>query len=605
VTVDLEAARICGRFFFTRPTLHSTTIRRFSVPSCPDLALTTPRFPARVAQQPTASFLAILLAIASPALRAQADPTTAAPTRDAVGPPRFDILEFVVEGDSLLGAAAIERAVYEFLGLQRTAAEAEGARRALEKAYQDAGFLGVAVVLPPQRVGAAGGEVKLQVVQATVDKLRVTGAQFTLPSQVREALPSVSLGISPNFNEMQQELSQLARTSVDREVTPVLSAGEQPGTLNVEMKVQDSLALHASVEVNSKQSQNTRAGRLETALSYDNLFQAGHSLGFNWFYSPTRPKEANIQSLNYNFPLGGVGDRLYLLLVNSNSDTPTPLGGATVSRGQTWRLRWRDELPAADGINHALTWGLTVHDLQDSNRDVAGISTTSPKLRYPSFSTAYELNVTGSVPGRQSTLNAEFSVSTPGLSRRDVDCYGTVKDQFACKRSSAGPGFQVFSLSLSHREPLGRWSLSARLQGQFSDTPLVPAEQVVYGGLASVRGYYEGEQASDMGAALRVELGTPPWATLERTTVRALAFYDRASLRRLYALPSEQVSAQLGSVGLGLRVDTSFGMAATLDWANVLVDSSRVDTATGLRTPLSGRASGRGQRLDFTLRQAF
>ena len=528
---------------------------------------------------------------------------------------RFDIFEFVVEGDTLLGSAAIERAVYEFLGPRRGVADAEGARKALETAYQDAGFLSVSVVLPPQRVAEAGGEVRLMVVQAPVDTLRISGAQYTLPSVVKEALPSLAPGHVPNFNEMQQELAQFSRISADREITPILGAGEQPGTINVELKVQDTLPLHGSVEVNSKQSQNTRAGRLEAGVDYANLFQRGHDLGLSWFYSPARPTEANIQSLNYNLPLGGPGDRLYVVLVNSNSNTPTPLGGATVSRGQTFRLRWRDELPARAGLSHGLTWGATWRHLSDRNDDVAGVSTETPSLRYTTFSLAYDLQLQGSVNGRNSSLQAELTVSPPGLNRRDIDCGDSgVIDQFACKRyigvNSAGQrlgasaGFQVLGLSLAHREPLGHWALSGRLQAQITDTPLVPAEQVVYGGFDSVRGYYEGEQAGDLGAALRIQVDTPSWALSQRTALGGVLTWDNARLRRLYALPSEVANIHMGSLGLGLRLSTGLGMQATLNWARVLVDTGRLDSL-GVQQPVSGNAAGRDQRWDFSLRLSF
>jgi hemolysin activation/secretion protein len=91
---------------------------------------------------------------------------TAQPTADP-SEPRFDILEFVIEGDTLLGTATIERTVYPFLGPGRRAADAEGARRALQQAYQDAGYLSVTVLLPPQRVD--GGEVR--VAYRTLDQL--------------------------------------------------------------------------------------------------------------------------------------------------------------------------------------------------------------------------------------------------------------------------------------------------------------------------------------------------------------------------------------------------------------------------------------------------
>lgn len=507
---------------------------------------------------------------------------------------RFDILEFVVQGDTVLGAAAIERAVYPFLGPQRSLAHAEGARKALEKAYHDAGFLSVNVVLPEQSVGHGGGALRLLVMASSVDRLRVTGAQYTLPSRLREALPSLAAGRVPNFNEMQEELAQVARASADREITPIVAAGERPDSMDVELQLQERAPLHASVELNNKRSPNTRAGRLEAGVEYNNLFQRGHSIGLNWTYSPSRPAEANIQTLNYNLPLGGPADRLYLAYVHSDSNTQTPLGGATVSRGSTWRLRWRDELRGLDGLSHAMTWGMTMRDLRDANINVGGISTASPPLRYPTFQAGYELDLSGGGEGamerRATRLQADLTLGVASLGRRTVDCFGTPLDQFACKRSAAEPGFQTLGMTMSHREPLGRWTLDARLQAQLADAPLVPAEQVVFGGMDTVRGYDEGEQAGDLGAALRLEITSPPWQLLDAAlSLRAKGFYDAAVLRRHQPLPSELARASLSSAGLGVLLQSSMGLQSSLHWVRL--------------RPVAG--SNRRQRWEFNLRQVF
>ncbi|MDH4391508.1 MAG: ShlB/FhaC/HecB family hemolysin secretion/activation protein [Aquabacterium sp.] len=567
----------------------------------------------------------------APAFDASAVPAASA----APAQPRFDILEFIVEGDTLLGAAAIERAVYPFLGPQRTVDDAEGARKALEAAYQAAGYLSVSVLLPPQRVDNAGGEVRLLVQPAVIDKLRVTGAQYTLPSKLREALPSLAPGQAPDFHAMQDELAALARRSTDREVTPLLAAGSRPNTLDVELKVQESAPLNGHVELNSKRALGTVAGRLEAGIRWDNLFQRDHSIGIDWVVSPRKPSQSNIQNLLYNLPLGGVGDRLFITFTHSDSDTPTALGGTTVSRGDTLRLRWRDELPRLGAASQALSWGLTLRDLRDGNRNVAGFTTPSTPLRYPSFSLAWDLDLPGSgQPGRITRLGAEFNASVRGLSARTVDC-GTGadaerQDQFSCKRSGASPGFQVLGFSASHTEPLGQWQLMARLQGQLTDAPLVPAEQLVFGGEDSARGYFEGEQAGDLGAALRLELSAPAWAPAEGLQLQALAFHDLAQLHKLEALPGELRNVRLHSLGLGLRLDTRYGLSAALTWSQVLRATSKVggsggaggagpvgvgpfgadNLGGGVANPAGGAgpreaATARGQRLELSLRQRF
>ena len=54
---------------------------------------------------------------------------------------RFDVLEYEVEGNTVLAARVVEQALLPQMGPQRSLAQVEAARAALEKAYQDAGYL--------------------------------------------------------------------------------------------------------------------------------------------------------------------------------------------------------------------------------------------------------------------------------------------------------------------------------------------------------------------------------------------------------------------------------------------------------------------------------
>ena len=79
-------------------------------------------------------------------------PTTAAPTPTAPRPGAgaLYIAEYRVLGSHLLNEEAIGEAVYPFLGPGRTAADVEGARSALERAYHEKGLQTVSVSIPAQ-----------------------------------------------------------------------------------------------------------------------------------------------------------------------------------------------------------------------------------------------------------------------------------------------------------------------------------------------------------------------------------------------------------------------------------------------------------------------
>src|SRR5262249_44880673 len=118
--------------------------------------------------------------------------------------PKFDILEYDVEGNTRLNDLEIEQAVTPYLGEGKTIKEVEAARGALETAYHDAGYLTVVVSIPEQKVD--DGNVILNVVEGQIDRLRVKGQDYHLASGIRQQLPELAEGNVPYFPEVQSEL---------------------------------------------------------------------------------------------------------------------------------------------------------------------------------------------------------------------------------------------------------------------------------------------------------------------------------------------------------------------------------------------------------------
>src|SRR5450830_6464 len=138
----------------------------------------------------------------------------------------FDILEFQVEGNTKLSNVQIEAAVYPQMGEKKTIADVEKARESLEKAYHSAGYLTVLVDIPEQDVDKK--TVKLNVTEGKVGHLRI-----------KELAPSVQEGEVPHVPTVQADIARLNRTS-DKRVTPVMKAGKVFGTVDVDLKVEDS-----------------------------------------------------------------------------------------------------------------------------------------------------------------------------------------------------------------------------------------------------------------------------------------------------------------------------------------------------------------------------
>ena len=473
----------------------------------------------------------------------------------------FDVFEFAVEGNSLLSTIDVERAVYPYLGPGKTIGDVQQARKALEKTYQDAGYLTVLVDIPAQKV--EDGVVTLRVVEGRVERLKVSGNRYYERGAIREGVPAMAAGEVPNFNDAQAQLALLSRTP-DRKVTPLLRPGKEAGTVEVELKVDDQLPLHGSVEFNNKQSPDTTRNRLEASVHYDNLWQKGHSVGLYFQESPQKPSEVSVLTGTYSLPLGY--DTLALYAVRSDSNVATAAASSVLGKGTTLGLRYIHALPPRDSYYHSLSAGFDYKDFKETT-NLIGADTANHPIRYVPFSLQYNAG-TGGDTG-QWRLDLGLTASVRGLSDRQVICDdGQLHDQFDCKRSGAQPNFAVLRGDLERKQDLpGGWRLLGRVDFQKASQPLISNEQFSAGGVDSVRGYLDAEVQGDDGLRGRFEIEHPVLAT-DWGALRALAFLDRASVSLQDPLPGQKASFNLGSYGVGLRLSQRSGIHLDADVAH-------------------------------------
>ncbi len=222
----------------------------------------------------------------------------------APDPPHFSVSEYRVEGNTVLTETEIDRAVYDFLGPDRTASDIEQARRSLASLYQTKGFELASVELPRQRV--TDGVVVLHVSERPIGRLRVVGSRYFDLDRIKKSARSLAPGRVYNTASVNRDVLALNQWP-DRTVTPQLKPGAYPGTVDIDLDVQDHLPLHASLELNNQQSIDTTPLRVAGNVTYDNLWQRGDSATFNFQIAPERPNDATVISTSYLFRIPGSG----------------------------------------------------------------------------------------------------------------------------------------------------------------------------------------------------------------------------------------------------------------------------------------------------------
>jgi hemolysin activation/secretion protein len=472
---------------------------------------------------------------------------------------RFDILEYRVEGNSVLPAATIEEAVYPHLGESRSIDDVESARRSLEDAYRRAGFLSVSVDVPEQRV--EGGVVRLQVVEGRVNRLRVRNNRWFSAGSIVSRLPSIAEGSVPDFNRLQVELAGVA--GADRSISPSLKAGRLPGTLDIDLAVEDRIPLRANVELNNYHNAGATPWRLGASMRYDDLFERQHSLSAQFLVTPSQPSELKVGSVTYALPVGERRDTLafYWLESRSESLSGAGIGLSTILGNQrVFGLRLARPLGEAAGLQHQLTLGV---DHKRTGIDVSGASSDTSPVDYTPFTIAW----TGLRADRRGVdrFDASLLFSVRGL--------GNDPAEFPQRRYQADASYALLRLDGTVERPLGTWRLRARAVAQLAGQPLLAYEQFALGGALTARGYFESEFLGDAGLAASVELGAPRWMPWgERIELRPVFFADGGTAVVREPLPEQRDRLTLASIGAGLRVQFPPRVTVSIDAARAMRD---------------------------------
>jgi hemolysin activation/secretion protein len=501
---------------------------------------------------------------------AEVPPPVAAPVPAPAPAPvkTFPVLEYQVEGNTLMRQIDIERAVMPYLGEGKTIKDVEAARQSLEKIYHDHGYQTVLVNIPQQEVSS--GAVRLAVIEAPVGQVQIKGSRYHSLQEINATVPQLQGGVVPNFNEVQKELAQVNHTE-DLHVTPVLRASTTPGQVDVDLNVQDELPLHASVEVNNRYSANTSQLRVIGEVSYDNLFQRNQSMSLQYQTAPEHPDEAKIWSLSYVIPTeSGLVWAIYAVRSDSNIAAVGNLD--VIGNGSIYGIRLIEPLPSTSGnFYHNFTAGL---DYKDFKQDVVleGADDLPSPARYSPFTLQYTATWLGAVDAahHDAATTAMRSNTTLDLGMNFlIRNLGTDAEQFSVKRFGAGPSYFIFHPSLQRQQILpGSWSLVAKIDGQLASGPLISNEQYGAGGVDSVRGYTESERLGDNGIRGSIELRTPQLLAGHSRITQSYwyVFADGARVRILDPLPAQRTGYDLGSEGLGFRFKVG-GLSTDLDGA--------------------------------------
>jgi len=528
-----------------------------------------------------------------------------APAETPAGP-RFAIREFRVSGNTLLAPSKIDELLAPFRGPDRTLADTQAARDALQKAYEDDGFLTVAVSIPQQTV--EGGAVRLDVVEARIGQVTVEneGVHWISDDRVRALMPHVVPGAVLLRKDLEQDL-RVANRNPDRQIHPLLRAGSEPGTVDVALQVDDRIPLHVSTALNNYRTPGTPEWRSVNTASYANLWGLEHQATVSYQFSPDyRFSDIQIVTGSYRAPMPW-SDRQSLFGYGLYSDTASAIvttpGLGAVGKATNFGLRYQVTLPGIPdwtGFSHQISLGFDRKDVK--NFLISGAQQVRTPIKYVPWNLEYSASVIG---------QQFYTLGALGLVVHQTDTFGLgSKNDFQANRggikstSIVSGDFETLTFTLqqavrmrallgvlaagrlvSIRPPSGDfsddWTLNLLARAQWASEPLIAPEQFTAGGVSSVRGYLEGERFGDEGWSAQIELRTPTYRRFLgildgrlAEQVQLVAFFDMATLYTENPNGGgPPTTADLRGIGVGIRAGLFDHLSTELLIANPIDDT--------------------------------
>lgn len=476
--------------------------------------------------------------------------------------PRFDVVRYEVEGNTLLTKDSVASVVAPFTGKERNFADVERARQALQKAYVDSGFSAVLVIVPEQEVEA--GVVRLKVIEGKIAQIKVEGNRFFDEQNIREGLPALRAGEAPNTRDVAANL-RLTNENPAKKGNIVLKASETPNEIDATINVADEKFWRAAVTLDNSGTSQTTDGRISFAYQHANVANLDHVLSLQYTTSPEEIDAVTVFGTGYHIPLYSLQSSVDFFAGYADVDSGAVADLFDVSgRGTIFGARFNQLLSKRGSYDHRLAYGLDYRSYENDVRVQGGNETLVPDITvhpasltyagiwtYPQTKTNFYLTAAHNIKGGSDGQQEDFTAARAGA---DADYtlfrYG-------------GNIVHAFANDVQ---------LRLRLEGQLTNDALIPGEQFGLGGADSVRGFEEREITNDKGFHGGAELYFPDFGAnlYEASSARALVFYDAGRVSRNRSLPGEISKTSIGSIGVGLRASVDRHVNFRLDYGYVI-----------------------------------
>ncbi|SDU15671.1 Hemolysin activation/secretion protein [Verrucomicrobium sp. GAS474] len=434
----------------------------------------------------------------------------------------------------------------------------------------------VDVVVPQQDI--TNGVLQLVFIEGRVGKVEAEGTRWfskdLLVSGVR-----LRPGEPISTNRLASDVNWVNQNPFHQS-TAVFSPGSDVGTTDITLRTEDRFPFRFYTGYENTGNAITGEDRYEAGFNWGNAFLQNQLLSYQYTMSGDGTAFVG-HSGSWVIPLPWHHTLTFFGALSTSHAVSGPLDirGA----GDQVGARYEIPLPEVAGVyRHSVTLGYDWKQSQNS-LEFSSIPASNSTVDVGQEVLSYSGTITD--PLGTTTVNPQLYWSGNSVwGHQNHEAYNAV-------RSGASPDYTYLRLALSRQTNLPwNFSLAHDLQWQVSDGPLLPSEQLQFGGAQSIRGYSEYDlSGTDEGWTLRNELRLPPVSLTDllganvvpkqaRDQLQILGFFDIGEARSHRDTLTDNAgraknAIPMASVGPGIRYNLGNYLSFHADYGIQLRDT--------------------------------
>jgi hemolysin activation/secretion protein len=440
--------------------------------------------------------------------------------------------------------------------------------------YDSIGRPFITITIPEQDIAA--GTLRVNIIETKVGRIKVEGNHW-FGDQVYLRAIRTRPGDPIDKTNLAADADWINRDD-HRHGTISVGPGVSPATYDLTVRAKDRLPLDVALAADNTGTADTGLYRIGLAIDWSNAMWRGDDLNYGFLTSPDgfRLLENSVSYTTY-LPWR---DSVTISVVNAGTRgmaTGSSNASSVNGHADIVSFRYGLAMPSFTDFVHRIDLG---YDFKTTNNNIlAGGNAVFPTIsELDQFIVAY--TVRRDDPFGIATATAILTASPGHLTPRNTE------GALGAQQPGASPTYVYGRLSIERLTNLHRETAwNARLTAQYSRDNLLPSEQLVFGGIQSIRGFMELGATRDMGVLMQnefrlapISFQTPP----DGGAMVPFAFLDVGAGRNHQDLAGKQRSwLEMGSAGPGLNWHFTQNIALRLSWGFPLIRNGHTGAFLG------------------------